>query len=100
MARNALVLDDHYGDDGFVATGRVLRDVTAKRFEELEKAGLVREATAEEVEAGDQVAFEKDNSADLAPADEEADDKAADGGEKKKAEPENKKAPVAENKGA
>ena len=100
MSKNALVLDDHFGDDGYAPKGRILRDVTTKRFEQLEKKGLVREATADEVKAGDQIDFEKDNSADLAPKTDETADDAKDGGEKKKPEPENKKAPAAENKGA
>lgn len=100
MSKNALVLDDHFGDDGYAPKGRILRDVSAKRFEQLEKKGLVREATAEEVEAGDQIDFQQDTSAALAPADDETADDTKEGGEKKKPEPENKKAPAAENKGA
>lgn len=103
MPKNALVLDDHFGDDGFVQAGQILHDVTAKRFEILEKKNLVREATADEVETGDQIAFEKDNSAALSPAAEEtaeerADDKA--GGEKQAPEPDNKQAPAPKTKSA
>jgi len=96
MSKNALVLDDHFGDDGHVFAGKILRDIDQKRFDALEKKGLVREATAAEVKAGDKINFEQDKSADLAPGD----DDAKEGGEKKKPEPENKKAPAAENKGA
>lgn len=62
--KNALVIEDHHGDSGTVTVGMILRGVSNKRFDELEKRGLVREATNEEVEAGDQHAFEKDRSAD------------------------------------
>jgi phage terminase Nu1 subunit (DNA packaging protein) len=62
--KNALVLDDHHGDNGTVTAGMILRELPNKRFEELEKRGLVREATDKEVEAGDQHAFEKDRSED------------------------------------
>lgn len=50
--KNALVLVDHLGDDGTVTTGMILKDITMKRFEQLEKRGLVREATAKEVSEG------------------------------------------------
>lgn len=85
MAKNALVLDDHFGDDGAVAAGDILTDVTSKRFDELEKRGLVREATAAEVKAGSQRSIERDETP--------PDDKDA------KA-PENKKAAEPANKGA
>lgn len=87
--KNALVLDDHFGDDGSVTAGMILKDITSKRFEELEKKGLVREATAEEVKAGDQHAFEKDTS----------DDDGENGG-KEAPKPANKQAPKPANKGA
>lgn len=98
--KNALVLDDHYGDDGHVTAGKILRGITAKRFEELEKSGLVREATDEEVEAGDQIPFEKDVSADLAPVVEDAADAGDKADEKKKGEADNKKAADPKNKEA
>ncbi|NYT43112.1 hypothetical protein HZY97_20220 [Sphingomonas sp. R-74633] len=60
--KNALVLHDHFGDDGMATEGKILRGITTKRFEALEKQGLVREATADDLEAGDQHAFEKDTS--------------------------------------
>ena len=60
MSKNALVLDDHFGDDGSVTAGMILKDVTTKRFDELEKKGLVREATPAEVKAGDQHQIEAD----------------------------------------
>ena len=65
MSKNALVLDDHYGDNGAVTAGMILRNITSTRFNELAKKGLVREATPEEVKAGDQHAFEKDESEQL-----------------------------------
>lgn len=64
MGKNAYVIEHHHGDDGTVSEGKILRDITTKRFDELEKKGLVREATDAEVEAGDQHAFEKDTSGD------------------------------------
>lgn len=73
--KNALVLVDHLGDDGIVTTGRILKDLTMKRFEQLEKRNLVREATAKEVQEGykppftpeAKVAAEPDNKAAPAP---------------------------------
>ena len=88
--KNALVLDDHFGDDGSVTAGMVLTDMTNTRFAELEKKGLVREATDKEVKAGSKHAFEKDDSEKAAP---KPDDKQA-------PKPEDKKAPEPENKGA
>jgi hypothetical protein len=58
--KNAMVLEDHYGDDGMAAAGTILTDVTTKRFEELEKKGLVREATTAEVKEGSKHAIEAD----------------------------------------
>jgi hypothetical protein len=84
--KNALVLEDHYGDDGAVRAGGILRDVTTKRFEELEKKGLVRTATDAEVKVGDQHAFEKDESGEA------GEKKAPESGNKKAAEPKNKEA--------
>jgi hypothetical protein len=60
MSKNAIVLDDHYGDDGAVTAGMVLKDVSASRFKELEKKGLVREASAAEVKAGHKLQIETD----------------------------------------
>ena len=68
--KNALVLDHHYGDDGDVSEGMILRDLSEKRFAELEKRGLVREATDIEVKAGYQPPFtaEADEDDDDGPA--------------------------------
>lgn len=77
--KNAIVLVDHLGDDGTVTVGMILKDVQAKRFEHLEKRGLVREATADEVKTGYKPPFTAEKSA---PA------------------PANKKAPEPANKGA
>jgi len=88
MGKNAMVLEHHHGDDGTVSEGKILRDITQKRFDELEAKGLVREATKAEVEAGDQHAFEKDASS------------GDDGDEKKKADPANKQARQPANKAA
>lgn len=92
MSKNAFVLHDHYGDDGSVTEGMILRDVTSKRFEELEKGGLVREATAEEVEAGFAPSIEPDPS--------KADEGADEDGAKAAKSPSNKKAADPANKGA
>ena len=54
MSKNAYVLDDHYGDNGSVTAGMILRDISSTRFTELEKKKLVREATTKEVDAGSQ----------------------------------------------
>lgn len=59
--KNAYVLDDHFGDDGYVVAGMILTDVSNKRFGELEQRGLVREAKAEEVKAGYQPAIIRDH---------------------------------------
>lgn len=55
--KNAYVLVDHHGDNGTVSTGMILKDVEPKRFGKLEKSGLVREATADELKAGYQPPF-------------------------------------------
>lgn len=60
--KNAIVLVDHLGDDGTVTTGMILTDVQAKRFDHLEKRGLVREATADEVKEGYKPPFEAEKS--------------------------------------
>lgn len=70
--KNAYVLEDHFGDDGAVTTGMILLDVTNKRFDELEKNGLIREATAKEVEIGYQPPFTSDESSRAAEASEDA----------------------------
>ncbi|HEX7856097.1 MAG TPA: hypothetical protein VF503_20650 [Sphingobium sp.] len=62
--KNAYVLEHHFGDDGGVDEGAILLDVTTKRFDDLEKKGLVREATAEEVKKGRKIPFERDTSDD------------------------------------
>lgn len=88
MSKNAYVLDDHIGDDGQVTPGMILTNVATKRFEELEKKGLVREATPAEVKAGSKHSIEEDES------------KMSDDGEKAKAKPDNKQAPAPGNKAA
>lgn len=55
--KNAYVLDMHHGDHGTVDVGMILLDLSNQRFEDLEKRGLVREATADEVKAGYQPPF-------------------------------------------
>jgi hypothetical protein len=60
--KNAYVTEHHSGDDGTVDVGMILLDVSNKRFGELEKLGLVREATPEEVKAGYQPQIEADPS--------------------------------------
>nr|WP_047166897.1 hypothetical protein [Sphingomonas sp. Y57] len=86
--KNAYVLEHHHGDDGVVSEGMILRDVAAKRFEALEKAGLVREATADEVKKGYAPSIEPDPSKEKGE------------GEKNAKEPANKKAADPANKGA
>ena len=76
--KNAFVLVDHLGDDGNVSTGMILKDVNMKRFGELEKRGLVREATSEELRTGYKPPFEAEKAA---------------------ATPQNKQAPAPANKG-
>lgn len=66
--KNAIVLVDHLGDDGTVTTGMILKDVQTKRFDHLEKRGLVREATAEEVKAGYKPPFEAEGKAAAEPS--------------------------------
>lgn len=55
--KNAVVLVHHIGDRGNVGEGRLLLDLSEKRFGELKGLGLVREATKEEVEKGDDLGF-------------------------------------------
>lgn len=55
--KNAYVTSDHYGDNGSVSEGMILEDITQKRFDALEKKGLVREATAAEVKEGYKAPF-------------------------------------------
>ena len=86
MSKNAYVLDDHYGDNGSVTAGMILRDISSTRFTELEKKKLVREATAAEVKAGDQ------HSIDADPSKQEGGEKQAAEGGNKKADPKNKDA--------
>jgi hypothetical protein len=85
--KNAFVMSDHHGDNGTVREGMVLRDVTQKRFEELEKLGLVREATAAEAKNGFEPTIEPD------PTKEQVEVKEAE-------KPANKKAAEPANKGA
>jgi hypothetical protein len=84
--KNAYVMEHHHGDDGTVGEGTILRDVSTKRFEELEKKGLVREATDAEVKAGSQYSIDPDPSVDP--------------DAKKAPAPSNKKAADPANKGA
>lgn len=56
--KNGYVLEDHHGDNGTVSVGMILRDMSTQRFNELEKKGLVRVATDEEVEKGYQPPFQ------------------------------------------
>ena len=87
MSKNAMVLDDHYGDNGSVTAGMILKNISDTRFAELEKKSLVREATPAEVKAGDQ------HSIDADPSKKEGGEKqAAEGGNKKAADPKNKDA--------
>lgn len=84
--KNAYVLDDHFGDNGSVTAGMILTDMANGRFDELEKKGLVREATEKEVKAGHQHALDVDES------------KQDDAGGKDGPKPENKQAPKPDNK--
>ncbi|WCT75029.1 hypothetical protein PQ455_07390 [Sphingomonas naphthae] len=93
MSKNAFVLDDHYGDDGAAREGMILRDMAIGRFNELEKKGLVREASSEEVEKGYQPSIDADPSKD---AEGEGDGE----GEKDAPKPANKAAPKPANKAA
>lgn len=86
--KNAYVLEHHFGDNGDTPEGQILADISTKRFEELEKKGLIREATDAEVKAGYQPKIDADESAGEGAA------------EKKKAEPANKKAAEPANKNA
>ena len=85
--KNAYVLVHHLGDDGVVDEGMILNDVATKRFEILEKAGLIREASAEEVKAGYQPKIAEDESGGELTGDEKQAEKPAN---KKAAEPANK----------
>ncbi|WP_313434355.1 hypothetical protein [Novosphingobium sp.] len=80
--KNAFVLVDHHGDNGTVTEGMILKDVATKRFDDLVKAKLVREATADEVKKGFAPAFTSEE------------------GEKQAATPANKAAPKPANKSA
>jgi len=93
--KNGYVLEHHRGDNGTVDEGMILVDMTTQRFAELEKKGLVREATADEVEKGYTPPFraEMDLAAETVG---EPSVPAA----KKAPAPANKKAPEPENKGA
>ncbi|MEG3177044.1 hypothetical protein U1872_12450 [Sphingomonas sp. RB3P16] len=62
--KNAFVLQHHHGDDGSVSERMILMDMSEKRFSELEKRDLVREATAKEVRDGYQPDFARDTSGD------------------------------------
>jgi len=57
---NAYVLIHHFGDEGNVSEGMILRDLPSKRFNELEGRGLVREATAAELKAGYRPPFDRE----------------------------------------
>ncbi|MBB3347325.1 hypothetical protein [Sphingomonas sp. BK069] len=86
--KNAYVTSDHHGDSGTVREGMILGDMTQKRFDELEKLGLVREATAAEVEKGYEPQIENDPTKDEGE------------GQKQAAAPANKKAANPANKAA
>lgn len=88
--KNAYVLEDHFGDNGHARPDMVLTDVSEVRFAELERQGLVREATAAEVKEGSKHTIERDPT----PAENAGDEKQAEKPENKKAaEPVNKQAP-------
>lgn len=63
--KNAYVVEDHFGDNGSVTEGMIIVDMPTKRFEALVKSGLVREATAKEVEEGYKPTIPTDESAGL-----------------------------------
>lgn len=85
--KTAYVIVDHHGDNGTVREGMILTDVQSKRFEELEKRGLIREATPDEAKQGYKPEIEGDPSKD-------------EGDAKKASEPANKKAAAPANKAA
>jgi hypothetical protein len=87
--KNAFVLVHHLGDNGTVDEGMILEGITEKRFDALEKKGLVREATAAEVKEGYKAPFIASGHID-----------AGEQAEKAKADPQNKKAADPANKGA
>lgn len=80
--KNAFVLVDHHGDNGTVTEGMILKDVVTKRFDDLVKAKLVREATADEVKSGYAPPFKSEEA------------------EKQAGAPANKAAPRSANKSA
>lgn len=84
--KNAYVLSHHHGDNGTVTEGMILKNVTDQRFKTLEKQGLVREATADEVKKGHEAPFTPSG------------EKIAGEGEKEAEAPSNKKAPEPKNK--
>jgi hypothetical protein len=90
--KNAFVTDHHIGENGNVTEGMILENISDKRFETLEKKGLVREATAEEVENGFKAPFIPTGFADAG--------ETGEAGEKAAADPKNKKAPAAATKAA
>lgn len=90
--KNAFVLDHHLGENGNVTEGMILENISNKRFDTLEKKGLVREATPDEVKDGFKAPFTPTGFPDAGETG-DADEKAA-------AEPKNKKAPDASNKAA
>lgn len=55
--KTAYVLEHHLGDNGSVDEGMILEDISDKRFQALEKKGLVREATAAEIKEGYKAPF-------------------------------------------
>lgn len=90
--KNAFVLDHHIGDNGTVTYGMILKGISQKRFDALEKKALVREATPEEVKEGYKAPFVASDIADAGEQGEKA--------EKAAPETENKKAPGANTKAA
>lgn len=90
--KNAYVTDQHIGDNGAVTEGMILEGITQKRFDALEKKGLVREATPAEVKEGFKPPFIASGTVIAGEGDE--------GGEKDAPGHKNKKAGEPESKGA
>ena len=101
--KNAYVIEHHLGDNGTVTEGMILSGITDKRFAELEKKGLVREATAEEVDKGFVPPFDASGVTLAGDAgDEDGNSGGAGGetGEKAAQQPQNKAKPAPLNKAA
>ena len=93
--KNAYVLEQHIGDNGNVTEGMILESITEKRFDALEKKGLVREATAAEVKEGYKPPFAETGIVGAGEA-----EAADEGGEKAAPTHSNKKAADTATKGA